>query len=500
MLVHLSGELGQWQTRLAPLVDLSAWDLAGTTDVHLNVTRMAEKIEIHSMQGALQQLHAHSPSLGWYIDEPVVQLKGQGEIETQTGRIALRDVAIEANSFSILAPQASISFPGRGSLGLLGQVEFSGDLEKLHRWTLRPGEPAPLVFAGRLSGRTELQVTGDVTAAKIEARIDDFAAIGQSAPAAEIDQPANLLRRGRAGAARTEQVPLWQEKQVVLNFRGQYDRRADAAKLESLELASNALRIRAAGGIGAMSREANLDLRGEVAYDWETLSRVLRPYVGDDAQIEGRETRQFAVRGPIKKLMETPTATAGSGGNADTFHWVKPLTAQAGVGWDRAQMFGLAIDRGEISTDLADGMLRTKPIELAVSEGRVRFSPTVQLTPGPAMLTLPRGRVIEKVRVTPQMTSGWLKYIAPTIAEATRTEGTLSVELEGARVPLLNTNAAEIGGRLDIHSLEVTPSPSSQSLVLLGRADSRDRRAEAAAGGAGTKPGAVVDERSADRL
>ena len=112
-------------------------------------------------------------------------------------------------------------------------------------------------------------------------------------------------------------------------------------------------------------------------------------------------------------------------------------------------------------------MLRTKPIDLAVSEGRVHLAPSVQLTPGPAMLTLPRGRVIEKVRVTPQMTSGWLKYIAPTIAEATRTEGTLSVELEGVRVPLLNTNAAEIGGRLDIHSLEVTPSPSSQSLVLL---------------------------------
>ena len=102
MLVHLSGELGQWQSRLTPLVDLSAWDLAGTTDVHLNVTRMAEKIEIHSMQGALQQLHAHSPTLGWYIDEPVVQLKGQGEIETDTGRVALRDVGIEANTFSIL--------------------------------------------------------------------------------------------------------------------------------------------------------------------------------------------------------------------------------------------------------------------------------------------------------------------------------------------------------------------------------------------------------------
>ena len=312
MLVHLSGELGQWQTRLAPLGDLSAWDLAGTTDLHLNVTRAADKIEIHSMQGALQQLHAHSPSLGWYIDEPVVQLKGQGEIETQTGRIALRDVAIEANSFSILAPQASISFPGRGSLGLLGQVEFNGDLEKLHRWTQRPGEPASLVFAGRLSGRTELQVTGDVTAAQIEARIDDFAAIGQTAPAAEIDQPANLLRRGRAGAARTEKVPLWQEKEVALNFRGQYDRRGGLGKARIVGAGvERRCGFCAAGGIGAMSREANLDLRGEVAYDWETLSRVLRPYVGDDAQIEGRETRQFAVRGPIKKLMENTNGDCG---------------------------------------------------------------------------------------------------------------------------------------------------------------------------------------------
>jgi hypothetical protein len=462
VLVHFSGELGQWQTRLAPVVDLSAWDLSGTTEMHLNVTRTAEKIEIHSAQGAVQQLHAHSALAGWFIDEPVVQFKGQGEIAVQSGSLALRDTVIEANTFSVTAPTASISVAGRGSLGLLGQVEFAGDLEKLHRWTVPPGQSPPLMLTGRLSGRTDLKVEGDVTAAKIEARIDDFAAIGQRTVVE--DRPANLLRRDRA--ARVERVALWQEKQIALGFRGQYDRRGDAAKLESLELASNALRIKAAGGIGSISRQANLDLRGEITYDWETLSPVLRPYIGDDAQFEGRETRQFAVRGPVQGLFQPP-ATAGAPGNADSFAWIKPLTAQAGVGWDRAQVFGLAIDRGEIATELADGVLKVTPIDLAVSEGRVRLAPSVRLTPGPAELTLPRGRVIERVRVTPQMTAGWLKYIAPTIAEATRTEGTLSLELEGARVPLMNPDAADIGGRLEIHSLEVTPSPSSQQLVLL---------------------------------
>src|SRR4030095_5009342 len=105
--------------------------------------------------------------------------KGQGEIESQSGRFALRDAAIEANTFSVIAPAASISAAGRGSLGLLGQVEFSGDLEKLHRWTVPPGQSPPIVFTGRLSGRTDLKVDGDATAAKIDARIDDFAAIGQ---------------------------------------------------------------------------------------------------------------------------------------------------------------------------------------------------------------------------------------------------------------------------------------------------------------------------------
>jgi hypothetical protein len=464
VLVHFSGELGQWQTRLAPVVDLSAWELSGTTEAHLNVTRTPEKIEIHSAQGAVQQLHAHSASSGWFIDEPLVQFKGQGEIAMQSGSLVLRDAIVEANTFSVTAPTASISLAGRGSLGLLGQVEFAGDLEKLHRWTVPPGQSPPLVLTGRLSGRTDLKVEGDVTAATIEARIDDFAAIGQRA-AVEDGRPANLLRRDRT--ARLERVALWQEKQIALGFRGEYDRRGDAAKLESLELGSNALRIKAAGGIGSISRQANLDLRGEIAYDWETLSPVLRPYIGDDAQFEGRETRQFAVRGPVQGLFQTPGAVAGSHNATDTFAWIKPVTAKAGVGWNRAQVFGLAIDRGEIATELADGVLNVTPIELAVSEGRVRLAPLVRLTPGPAELTLPQGKVIEKVRVTPQMTSGWLKYIAPTIAEATRTEGTLSLELEGGRVPLMNPEAADIAGRLDIHSLEVTPSPSSQPLVLL---------------------------------
>ena len=92
------------------------------------------------------------------------------------------------------------------------------------------------------------------------------------------------------------------------------------------------------------------------------------------------------------------------------------------------------------------------------------------------MLTLPRGRVIEKVRVTPQMTSGWLKYIAPTIAEATRTEGTLSLELEGRRAPAVEYKRRGNWRAAGDSLVGSQAKPFVAVAGALGRADPRDRR------------------------
>jgi translocation and assembly module TamB len=71
------------------------------------------------------------------------------------------------------------------------------------------------------------------------------------------------------------------------------------------------------------------------------------------------------------------------------------------------------------------------------------------------------------VRVTPEMTASWLKYVAPAVAEATETQGELSLDLTGAKVPLFHTEMASAVGKVEIHSLQVTPGPTARAIILL---------------------------------
>jgi len=469
LLIHCSGDVAAWRTRLAPFVDLSGWDLGGTADAHANVTWTPAACEVHSLKGAIQQLHVWSSK--WFIDEPIVQFEMAGRYDLASRRVELSGTTIESSTASVRSERASIALSTAGSLGLLGEVTFLADLEKLERWTRHPQRSAALVWAGQLNGRADLALNGDETSARLEAKVDNLAATTTApAAAAGAPKPANPLRSAGITAQPASRVSLWTEKQLAVAFRGTYSRSTDAVRMENLQIGSEALKLQAAGQIDHLNGKADLSLRGRAEYNWDTLSKLVAPYFGNNVRIEGRDSRTFAIRGPIGELFNTgaPTSVAGaSRQSADPLAWIKPLSAQASAGWEKADVFGMRVDQGEITAQLNDGLLRINPIELAVSGGRVRLSPQVLLTPTPAELILDRGKVIEQVRVTPEMAASWLKYIAPAVAEATQTEGQLSLDLDGAKVPLARPASADIAGKLSIHSLQVTPGPPARAVILL---------------------------------
>ncbi|MEX2141871.1 MAG: hypothetical protein WD894_21580 [Pirellulales bacterium] len=286
---------------------------------------------------------------------------------------------------------------------------------------------------------------------------------------------ANLTWTAGAWHAHSLRGAVQQAQAGPLTFaaQGLYSQSDDAVRLDDVQVNSEAIKLRAKGQIDAVGGKTNVSLQGQTEYDWAALSKLLAPYFGNNVRAEGRDTRAFTVRGPIGSLKSglknagMQPMTAASPQAVDSLLWIKPLTAQAGIGWQRADVFGLRLGPGDIAGTLADGVLQIKPVELAVSEGRVRLSPQIVLTPGPAELVHGRALVIERVRVTPEMTASWLKYVAPAVAEATETQGDLSLDLTGAKVPLYNPETASAIGRLDIHSLQVTPGPTARAIILL---------------------------------
>jgi hypothetical protein len=65
------------------------------------------------------------------------------------------------------------------------------------------------------------------------------------------------------------------------------------------------------------------------------------------------------------------------------------------------------------------------------------------------------------------MTASWLKFVAPAVAEATETQGELSLELTGAKIPLASPATGSAVGRLELHELQVTPGPTARAIILL---------------------------------
>ena len=127
----------------------------------------------------------------------------------------------------------------------------------------------------------------------------------------------------------------------------------------------------------------------------------------------------------------------------------------------------MQIGAGEIDAKLADGAVQVKPLDIVISEGKLSAAPLVRLMPPPVELQLGAGPLISQMRITPELCAQWLKFVAPMLSEATRTDGRLSMDLQWARVPLDNPKAADIAGRLTIQSIGVTSGPSARPFSLL---------------------------------
>ena len=62
---------------------------------------------------------------------------------------------------------------------------------------------------------------------------------------------------------------------------------------------------------------------------------------------------------------------------------------------------------------------------------------------------MPAGPLITNVRISPEVSEAMLKYVAPVLAGATQSEGQFSLQLDGTRVPLADTEEGRFRRQAD---------------------------------------------------
>lgn len=477
--LKVRGNLASWLPRLRPFLPLGDRRLTGALQLDATASVSAEQIAAQSLTLQIDQFQSREWNLA--IDEPLVRLDAKATWDATQGRVTAHDVAMTSSTVAFRAQQVVVQLPGSGP-ALSGKLSYRADLGRVGQWLQTPGQPAVQQLAGAVTGTVEASHEAGVTQVSLTGDAADvvFATRKPGAPHAG----------ATLAAASSPWEEVWREPSVKLTSRQRYDQQQDVLEIQELTATSSLMRMVAAGRIRQWSKRPMAELSGEVDYDWSDVSAKLRPYWGTSVAISGRDKARFALTGPLGQLPAqlglapaSETALAAAAGSPaeirltsarraapPTAGWVPAdLTGSARLGWDSGNLYGLLVGQGELRASLADGVLQFAPLQVPLSEGQFHAVSRIELNAAPARLAVERGPLFDKVRISPELCRTWLKYVAPLLADATRAEGRFSVQLEGANVPLSDTNQSDVHGQLTIHSAQIGPGPLAQPLLGLAQ-------------------------------
>ena len=467
--IHSTGSIARWLTRARPWFAPGDWKIDGTSDITANVRATKSSIDVTDTKLIVSNLLA--TSTGWNVNEPRVEISGDAHYNLASGEIAANSAQLVTSTVS-LAAQGVRYAPSEHGIGqLAGAAAFRADAGRLAAWRAPAAGPAPYQTTGEFTGNIRFsqqsgRITGEITATGQNLSL---ASRGVPAPGSPAPTPASP----------TAYQTIWQEPRLTIRGNTTYDAATDRLAFDQFQVQSNTLQANASGQIERLSTSADCNLTGALNYDLAQVSPLLRPYLGEGIQLNGREQARFAVNG--KLAGETgPQAQLTSVAISDPYqsairnpkseiHWSRRVHAQVELPWSGANVYGLPVGPGKVAATLGDGALQIAPIALAVGEGQLNLAPNVRFDPEPSELTMPPGPVITNVRISPQVSEAMLKFVAPILAGATQSEGQFSLQLDGLRMPLADTKKTDSAGKLTVHSVRVTPGPTTQPFFNLAQ-------------------------------
>ncbi len=463
--LRVAGDLQHWMARLQPLFTLPGWNVNGTLDMNVRASVDDQHVQIDSAIANLGQLRLSNGSV--FVNEPVLKIETKGSFDRATGALVLPDSTVVSTSVALRGSQINVTTTSP-TTQVSGTIDYRGDVARIASMFNDPRQAATRRITGEATGRATVRHLGQATTCELTSDISNF---DYAVPAAQNANP--VVQASHTDGGRWNS--LWHEPKLKLGATLGYDGAAGTVDITHLEAAGDTASLAARGKITELATRCTTQLDGQVAYDLQKLSSRFRTQIGNDFQIAGRDTRPFSFNGPLFAAKSNsmlsglhPVSTTGTASsNRSIESALLQMIAQASLGWTSVSMQGVTIGPGDLDARLANGKLVVAPMDLSVSEGTLHLAPTVSLDQTPMVVTMPPGIVAERIRISPQMCTSWLKYLAPMIADATAAEGNFSVSLTQAVIPVDSPTAGNVEGVLDIHNAQIGPGPLSQQLLAL---------------------------------
>jgi translocation and assembly module TamB len=420
--IELQGQAARWFKRLS-WMGLPDLDVDGQTQWSTFATCGVNGVSIERSDLVMQPMRVHGSGL--FIDEPAGRVHFVGNWKSDASQLEVTEFDVETQAIALQARDTVIG--SSPSQPMRGAIAFNGDMTRLQRWVSDPSQPMTAQLRGALSGRATIAETAGRPNANVDASIANF-------------------------VIATATAPPWMEPAIRLTGSADYDRASDQTTIQSMTLASQAVQVQAKGHIGDAKSRRTAQLDGQLNYDLSKLQQMLQPYIGNGVQIVGRQSKAFSFSAPL--IAPTGVATA-----AVTDTWLQQFAGRADFGWDAVNVHGVPLGAGTLQCELRNGVATTVPLNLAVGSGKLLISPQLRVAPQPMEMQIVPGQVLDHVAITPEMCNQNLRFIAPAFAGVLKAQGSLSLYVDGCRVPMSNPKMADAVGHVTIHSLEVTAGP-----------------------------------------
>lgn len=435
--LEATGPLASWAGRLRPWVESVPEQLEGEARLQATALASAQSIQVLDSSGSVANLHLRQGTK--VIDEPQVEFAGDFRWDPSTSSIASSNATFQSSTVTFGSQGVLVQLAGDVVPKAQGNVAFRANLERLALATGFKGNGNDTWPRGLAAGTLQLNSNGSRLIAKLNADVEKL----------------EILRQDATQPRRKQPQIAWSEPKLNSEGKLVYDVNDDRLTLEKLTVVGNTLRLDASSGIEQVSTQGKLQASGTLQYDSEELARLLATYLGPEVQLKGDRVVRFQLAGRLH------------GDEALAANWSNKWSASAEAGWTGGNVFGLAVGNGRLAGALTNGQLQIAPVDVVVGEGRITARPVATLSPGSEQIVLPRGPLISNVAISPEVSDAMLKYVAPVVAGATRTEGRFSLQLEEAKVPLQSPKQSRALGKLDIHRLQVTPGPLIRDIAAI---------------------------------
>ncbi|GAB5404929.1 MAG: hypothetical protein Aurels2KO_31600 [Aureliella sp.] len=439
-------------------------------------------------QGRLDMTHAQITAANWSAEPLQVSTEGMGFADSRLighfkglvdtsdiMQLRVDDLTVQSTAISLVA---SDQVAGDGK-GRVGQAAFRVDLARLMNNVQTPPAavdpatgvpPSKTVATGMAGGNVNWTMSDSITL-NADANVQDLQIFSVTAekPQGELlwsEPTVGIGIRGEhtteTGAAVIDALAL-QTQWLTYNGRLVYDpgeQSADPAlgggqsvqTIQPPSLQLVALSSDASSVTTPATRPASLNLAGQIDYDCGLLSNKLVPLTGGQFSMAGR--RQV----PLNFNLVFPS-------DAST-PMLRGLDATTQLAWTEAEAVGIQIGEAVVPVEIRGGRMASKA-EMPVSGGALRWDLKTDLAADEMVIDLAPMTVIDNVALTEQMCKGWLKYIAPMVAEAASVDGRLTLDLAEARLVPSNPAAQTVSGTLQIFNARVGPGPLSSGVLAV---------------------------------